>query len=161
MPAGLIRASAEAAELEQTLGNDYVYHMCGWRIYPTLDAAKILARHAPPDGGPARFNDTTADADGNVYAVQPGDSKMYRHELERFGGKAAVLADEFERWFSGLWKGKRLAGTVAVISLLVALGFFNAARCSERAEGEGAVYLGSSQKKTAISGFFYGRFPGR
>lgn len=36
------RASAEAAELERLLGNDYVYHMCGWRIFPTLDAAKIL-----------------------------------------------------------------------------------------------------------------------
>lgn len=36
------RASSEAAELETRLGNDYVYHMCGWRIYPTLDAAKIL-----------------------------------------------------------------------------------------------------------------------
>ena len=36
------RAAAEAVELERVLGNDYVYHMCGWRIYPTLDAAKIL-----------------------------------------------------------------------------------------------------------------------
>ena len=36
------RARAEAAELEQLLGNEYVYHMCGWRIFPTLDAAKIL-----------------------------------------------------------------------------------------------------------------------
>ena len=36
------RARAEAAELERLLGNEYVYHMCGWRIFPTLDAAKIL-----------------------------------------------------------------------------------------------------------------------
>lgn len=36
------RAGAEAAELEARLGNDYVYHMCGWRIFPSLDAAKIL-----------------------------------------------------------------------------------------------------------------------
>lgn len=36
------RARAEAAELEQMLGNAYVYHMSGWRILPTLDAAKIL-----------------------------------------------------------------------------------------------------------------------
>jgi len=36
------RAGVEAAELEARLGNDYVYHMCGWRIFPSLDAAKIL-----------------------------------------------------------------------------------------------------------------------
>ncbi|MEA4870929.1 MAG: FGGY family carbohydrate kinase [Christensenella sp.] len=36
------RATAEARELEQRLGNEYVYHMCGWRIFPSLDAAKIL-----------------------------------------------------------------------------------------------------------------------
>lgn len=36
------RAREQAAELERTLGNDYVYHMCGWRIFPTLDAAKVL-----------------------------------------------------------------------------------------------------------------------
>ena len=36
------RARNEAADLEQMLGNEYVYHMCGWRIFPSLDAAKIL-----------------------------------------------------------------------------------------------------------------------
>jgi sugar (pentulose or hexulose) kinase len=36
------RSRAEAMELEQLLGNEYVYHMSGWRIFPTLDAAKIL-----------------------------------------------------------------------------------------------------------------------
>ena len=36
------RATAQAASLEHLLGNDYVYHMSGWRIFPTLDAAKIL-----------------------------------------------------------------------------------------------------------------------
>ena len=91
----------------------------------------LTAADAPVDALGYQF------ADGTVYAVQPGDSKMYRHELERFGGKAAVLADELERWFSGLWRGKRLAGMVAILSLLVALGFFYAARGGERAKGEG------------------------
>ena len=36
------RARAEATTLEEMLGNEYVYHMCGWRIFPSLDAAKIL-----------------------------------------------------------------------------------------------------------------------
>ena len=91
----------------------------------------LTAADAPVDALGYQF------ADGTVYAVQPGDSKMYRHELERFGGKAAVFADELERWFSGLWKGKRLAGTVTVISLLAALGFFHLARACGRDESEG------------------------
>ena len=65
--------------------------------------------------------------DGNAYAITASDSKMYRHDLERFGGKAAVLADDLNRWFSGLWRGKRLATTVAVLSVVLALGFFRAA----------------------------------
>lgn len=39
------RARSEATELEQRLGNEYVYHMSGWRIFPTLDAAKIMHLH--------------------------------------------------------------------------------------------------------------------
>jgi len=62
--------------------------------------------------------------DGNAYAIMASDSKMYRHDLEHFGGKAAVFADDLNRWFSGLWKGKRLARTVAVLAIVLALGFF-------------------------------------
>ena len=64
--------------------------------------------------------------DGNAYAIMASDSKMYRHDLERFGGKAAVFADDLNRWFSGLWQGKKLARTVAVLALVLALGFFRA-----------------------------------
>ncbi len=55
-------------------------------------------------------------------------SKMYIRELQRFGGKAAVLFDEFNRWFAGLWQGKSLAITVAWISIFVSLGLFLFAR---------------------------------
>ena len=65
--------------------------------------------------------------DGVAYAVLAGDSKQYRHDLERFGGKAAVFADDFNRWLSGLWKGKKLALTLAVLTAVIALGFFRAA----------------------------------
>ena len=43
-----------------------------------LDAAEIVARHAPADGGPAQFNDTTADADGNVYAFSRRLDTVFR-----------------------------------------------------------------------------------
>lgn len=66
-------------------------------------------------------------ADGEVYGVSASESKRYRHDLELFGGKAAVLADDFSRWFAGLWQGRRLAYTLAVLAIGLALGCFRAA----------------------------------
>jgi hypothetical protein len=58
---------------------------------------------------------------GVAYPVAPADSKAYQRELERFGGKANVLAAEFTHWFAGLWQGRTLAFSVAFLSLLVSL----------------------------------------
>lgn len=68
-------------------------------------------------------------AGGKVYSVSPEDSKLYIHDLEVFGGKSAVLADSFRRWFDGLWHGKSLAFTVGCGTILISFGiFFVAAR---------------------------------
>jgi hypothetical protein len=61
---------------------------------------------------------------GNVYPITPEDSKMYKHDMELYGGKANVLADELRRWFVGLWHGKSLAFTVACITVVISFGFF-------------------------------------
>ena len=61
---------------------------------------------------------------GQAYPIKPEDSKMYRHDLELYGGKAAVLSDEFSRWFAGLWHGKSLAFTVAYITLFISFVVF-------------------------------------
>jgi hypothetical protein len=50
-------------------------------------------------------------------------SKKYRHDLEVIGGKANVLANDFIRWFGGLWSGKSLAFTVAFITVIISFGF--------------------------------------
>jgi len=68
-------------------------------------------------------------------------SKRYVHELQRFGGKAAVLFDEFNRWFASLWHGRSLAVTLAWISIFVSLALFLLARrltprCSRRPPGD-------------------------
>ncbi|HTP65105.1 MAG TPA: hypothetical protein VMJ66_06905 [Geobacteraceae bacterium] len=55
-------------------------------------------------------------------------SKRYQHDLELYGGKANVLATEITNWFKGLWRGKRLAYTIAFITLLISCGFFYAGR---------------------------------
>ncbi len=65
---------------------------------------------------------------GKIYPGMQERSKKYRHDLEVYGGKAAVLADDFNRWFEGLWQGRTLAFTVACISALISLGFFLAGR---------------------------------
>ncbi len=61
---------------------------------------------------------------GDVYPIMPEDSKMYKHDLELFGGKANVIANDFTRWFAGLWQGESLAYTVACLTIIVSLGFF-------------------------------------
>ena len=59
-----------------------------------------------------------------VIVIDPAATKTYVRELERFGGKAAVLFDEFNRWFASRWHGKALGVTVAWISVAVAAVLF-------------------------------------
>jgi len=54
--------------------------------------------------------------------------RMYRHNLELMGGKFAVVADQFNEWFAGLWHGRSLAYTVAVLAVAIALACFWLAR---------------------------------
>jgi hypothetical protein len=61
---------------------------------------------------------------GIAYPIAPEDSKVYRRDLEYVGGKEAIVADDFSRWFIGLWHGKSLAFTIAGISIFISLLFF-------------------------------------
>jgi len=61
---------------------------------------------------------------GTAYPIRPEDSRTYRRNLELYGGKAAVVVDEFWRWFAGLWHGKSLAFTVAGICIFISLVIF-------------------------------------
>jgi len=63
---------------------------------------------------------TAGAAPGNPLGYEPEDSKRYLRDLERYGGKANVVAGEITDWFSGLWHGKRLAFTVVCITVLLA-----------------------------------------
>ena len=56
-----------------------------------------------------------------AYAVDPTATKAYVRQLERFGGKAAVLFDDFNRWFASLWQGKTRGITIAALSVLASL----------------------------------------
>jgi hypothetical protein len=63
-----------------------------------------------------------------TYPILPEDSKSYRQSMELYGGKANLLADDFRRWFSGLWHGTSLAYTVAFVTILLAGTLFGEAR---------------------------------
>jgi hypothetical protein len=54
---------------------------------------------------------------GEAYAVDPTRTKSYQLQLERFGGKAAILFDEFNRWLAARWQGKALGVTIGWISV--------------------------------------------
>ncbi len=58
---------------------------------------------------------------GVAYPVDPSTSKTYVRELQRFGGKASVLFDDFGRWFAARWRGRQLGVTIATLGIGIAL----------------------------------------
>ena len=77
--------------------------------------------------------DETADSqtiivNGVTYSVPANATKLYVRDLQRFGGKAALVFDDLNRWFSGLWRGKALAGTILWISVIASLAVLLVAR---------------------------------
>jgi MFS family permease len=63
---------------------------------------------------------TAGAAPGNPLGYDPEDSKRYLRDLERYGGKANIVAGEITDWFNGLWHGRRLAFIVACVTVIVA-----------------------------------------
>lgn len=56
----------------------------------------------------------------NPLVDQLENSKVYQRSLELYGGKANLLAAQFNLWFASLWHGRELAGTILLITALVA-----------------------------------------
>src|SRR4051812_41530179 len=59
---------------------------------------------------------------GVTYPIASRDSKAFQHDVRLYGGKFALLSDEFFDWFSSLWHGRRLAFTVAALSVVLSAG---------------------------------------
>jgi predicted NBD/HSP70 family sugar kinase len=51
-------------------------------------------------------------------------SKKFAYELERMGGKAALVANDLNKWFADLWHGENLAYSIAVITMVIAGGYY-------------------------------------
>ena len=52
------------------------------------------------------------------------DSKVYRRTMEMVGGTANLVAGDITDWLGGLWHGRNLACTLAVLTLAAAYGFY-------------------------------------
>lgn len=62
-----------------------------------------------------------------AYPITLDESSREMQQVERLGGKPAVLALEFHRWFLSLWHGRPLAWTLAILCAAVALLCFHIA----------------------------------
>ncbi len=60
----------------------------------------------------------------NPLGFEPEDSKKYLRQMEMIGGKANVVASQLQTWFDGLWHGRGLARTVAVLTVVLAGTFW-------------------------------------
>jgi hypothetical protein len=78
--------------------------------------------------------------DGVPRTIAPNESKAYVRDLQRYGGKMALIFDDIGRWWNGLWRGRSLALTVGFIAFLLAFGlyFVAVALPQEGARGPGA-----------------------
>ncbi len=95
-----------------------------------LESGKVLARHAPADGGTGAFNDCAADPQGNIYVYSSRLSTVYRLHAGRFeawkeidtgvtGGLNGLRA-ETDRLLLGGWtvndsKGDQQLGHISVV----------------------------------------------
>jgi hypothetical protein len=56
--------------------------------------------------------------------AQARNTKDYQGQMEYIGGNANVLGSEISGWFAGLWHGRNLAYTLAVLTIVAALVCF-------------------------------------
>ena len=64
--------------------------------------------------GAAAYITASADPDADAIAQQ-----REMQQVERLGGKATVQTVKFNLWLGSLWHGERLAGTLALLGLVV------------------------------------------
>lgn len=83
---------------------------------------------------------------GDSLMAQARNTRAYQGQMEYIGGKANVLGSEISGWFTGLWHGRNLAYTLAVLTIVIALLCFYVAFAlpdlppfgDEPADGDGA-----------------------
>jgi hypothetical protein len=85
-----------------------------WILVIGLLAAAAVYFTASPDDGSGAVGYEVVN--GQTYPVRAGDTKSSDYQLERIGGKSAVWGVEFTQWLGSLWRGRRLAYTLFIVS---------------------------------------------
>jgi len=67
---------------------------------------------------------TAADPAAGPLGDPQQDSKIYRRTMQMVGGEANLVASDITGWVTGLWHGRTLGWTLAVLTVAVACGFF-------------------------------------
>jgi hypothetical protein len=98
-------------------------YLAGWIVLAAglLGGIWIYVAAAEPAPDDAIGYDVTG---GGAFAIRPEDSKRYEYDMERFGGKASILAVEIRQAFAHLWQGRRRAFAVATLAVVTALACF-------------------------------------
>lgn len=65
---------------------------------------------------------------GYAYPIRASQSKYVADQRERESGKGGIAMAEGARWFSHLWQGRKLATTLAIVSVGGFVGCFFMAR---------------------------------
>lgn len=79
-------------------------------------AAAVVAAGGLGGGGWIWFTRPAIEAT----AMEFSRSRAYEFQLERIGGRFAVLSAQIDTWFESLWQGRTLGASIAVVSLAVA-----------------------------------------
>lgn len=103
-----------------------------WKIFTRRTSLNLISAIILVVGlGSAAFiyqravnNSYSEVTDETMHQIMLQNSKLYRHNLEVFGGKLNVIMDDFRRWLNELWHGKSLAFIMACISIIISALFF-------------------------------------
>jgi hypothetical protein len=66
------------------------------------------------------YHVAVVDELSDALTAQARNTKDYQGQMEYLGGKANVLGSELTDWFVGLWHGRNLAYTLAVLTIVAA-----------------------------------------
>lgn len=109
-----------------------------WRVPPHV-ALRWAGRVCAVGGLAAAAVIWWARAGEPVASAIPFDrTRAQEAQLERIGGKFAVMASHFDDWLGSLWYGRSLAVSIAVIALALAALAFWIARYAEVDAGAAA-----------------------
>ena len=149
------RAEREAAEIEQELGGAYIYRTSGWKINPSLDAAKLRwMKRQPEYAGAAKYFSTLEILNGYLTgrpAIDPTNAairQLYSIESGRWDGRLLAAAGVAEAELpellpTGAYVGPLCARAAGDMGLPEGVPVFNGAHdqyCA--AIGAGAVREG-------------------